>query len=96
MMQTYIDCLHLKKYDKSRMNEFSKLQVDQLKELSRKPDIYERLTKSLAPNMWDLDDVKKGLLCQIFDGSALILQSWASFREDINILLLGDPGTSKS
>lgn len=41
------------------------LQVEQLKELSKLPDIYERLTKSLAPNIWELDDVKKGLLCQV-------------------------------
>ncbi|XP_074335653.1 DNA replication licensing factor MCM4 [Apium graveolens] len=115
LFKTYIDCLHLKKTDKSRMNAEDPMEVEngsstndedvpnnyedkveQLKELSRQPDIYERLTKSLAPNIWELDDVKKGLLCQLFGGSALTLQSGASFRGDINILLVGDPGTSKS
>ncbi|KAL2320399.1 hypothetical protein Fmac_029368 [Flemingia macrophylla] len=33
-------------------------------QLSKRPDIYEILTKSLVPNIWELDDVKKGLLCQ--------------------------------
>lgn len=33
---------------------------------------------------------------QLFGGNALKLQSGASFRGDINILLVGDPGTSKS
>ena len=42
------------------------LQVEKLKELSKKPDIYEMLTRSLAPNIWELDDVKKGLLCQVY------------------------------
>ncbi|XP_051144197.1 DNA replication licensing factor MCM4 [Andrographis paniculata] len=70
--------------------------VEKLKELSKLPDIYERLTRSLAPNIWELDDVKKGLLCQLFGGNALTLTSGASFRGDINILLVGDPGTSKS
>lgn len=41
------------------------LQIEQLKELSKQPDIYETLTRSLAPNIWELDDVKKGLLCQV-------------------------------
>lgn len=41
------------------------MQVKQLKELSKLPDIYDRLTRSLAPNIWELDDVKKGLLCQV-------------------------------
>ncbi|KAK6121483.1 hypothetical protein DH2020_044774 [Rehmannia glutinosa] len=112
---TYIDCLHLKTIDKSRMyvedstvteNEASRNdnestldiedKVEQLKELSRQPDIYEKLTRSLAPNIWELDDVKKGLLCQLFGGNVLKLPSGASFRGDINILLVGDPGTSKS
>ncbi|KAM7470817.1 hypothetical protein LguiA_009000 [Lonicera macranthoides] len=115
LFKTYVDCLHLKKTDKSRMNAEDPMEiengssindedtpldyddkVEQLKELSRQPDIYERLTRSLAPNIWELDDVKKGLLCQLFGGNALKLKSGASFRGDINILLVGDPGTSKS
>ncbi|XP_042012531.1 DNA replication licensing factor MCM4-like isoform X2 [Salvia splendens] len=51
---------------------------------------------SLAPNIWELDDVKRSHLCQLFGGNALKLPSGASFRGDINILLVGDPGTSKS
>ncbi|XP_021286254.1 DNA replication licensing factor MCM4 [Herrania umbratica] len=116
LFKTYIDCLHIKKTDKSRMMAEDPMEVDngsqsqrieddvqldedkveELKELSKQPDIYERLTRSLAPNIWELDDVKKGLLCQLFGGNALKLPSGASFRGDINILLVGDPGTSKS
>ncbi|KAK1436544.1 hypothetical protein QVD17_02325 [Tagetes erecta] len=112
LFKTYIDCLHIKKTDKSRMNAEDPMeteqsstqddpmdsedQVEKLKQLSKRPDIYEMLTRSLAPNIWELDDVKKGLLCQLFGGSALTLQSGANFRGDINILLVGDPGTSKS
>ncbi|XWS62740.1 hypothetical protein CRYUN_Cryun06bG0036800 [Craigia yunnanensis] len=114
LFKTYIDCLHIKKADKSRMMaedpmevdkgsqrieddvQFDEDKVEELKELSKQPDIYERLTRSLAPNIWELDDVKKGLLCQLFGGNALKLPSGVSFRGDINILLVGDPGTSKS
>lgn len=114
LFKTYIDCLHIKKSDKSRMLAedpmevdnptgrhveditFDEEKVEKLKELSKQPDIYDRLTRSLAPNIWELDDVKKGLLCQLFGGNALTLPSGASFRGDINILLVGDPGTSKS
>ncbi|CAN4107486.1 unnamed protein product [Withania somnifera] len=112
LFKTYIDCLHLKKTDKSRMHAEDPMEIEngvgndelldheekieKLKELSKQPDIYERLTKALAPNIWELDDVKKGLLCQLFGGNALSLPSGASFRGDINILLVGDPGTSKS
>ncbi|KNA23115.1 hypothetical protein SOVF_027630 [Spinacia oleracea] len=115
LFKTFIDCLHIKKTDKSRMQNEDPMEVemgssgneedlnvdyqkkvDRLKELSKLPDIYNRLTRSLAPNIWELDDVKKGLLCQLFGGSQLKMASGASFRGDINILLVGDPGTSKS
>ncbi|CAM8926614.1 unnamed protein product [Rhodiola kirilowii] len=108
LFKTYVDCLHIKKTAMSRMNaedpmdnenpdsNEKNLQVEQLKELSKKPDIYDILTRSLAPNIWELDDVKRGLLCQLFGGNALKLPSGASFRGDINVLLVGDPGTSKS
>nr|KAJ0204532.1 hypothetical protein LSAT_V11C500272140 [Lactuca sativa] len=115
LFKTYIDCLHLKKTDNSRMNAEDPMETEQnstqngeeprvdneelvekLKELSKQPDIYDMLTRSLAPNIWELDDVKKGLLCQLFGGSALTHDTGATFRGDINILLVGDPGTSKS
>ncbi|CAH8262400.1 unnamed protein product [Arabidopsis lyrata] len=82
-----------------RVDEDVELDEEKLRkfqELSKQPDIYERLSRSLAPNIWELDDVKKGLLCQLFGGNALNLASGANFRGDINILLVGDPGTSKS
>ncbi|KAK2642769.1 hypothetical protein Ddye_024532 [Dipteronia dyeriana] len=34
-------------------------------ELLKLLDIYETLTRSMALNIWELDDVKKGLLCQV-------------------------------
>eukprot|EP00850_Spirogloea_muscicola_P026634 SM008923S23792 [mRNA] locus=s8923:126:554:- [translate_table: standard] len=40
-------------------------QLERLLELSRQPDVYERLARSLAPSIWELDDIKKGLLCQV-------------------------------
>jgi DNA replication licensing factor MCM4 len=39
---------------------------DELMKLGRSADIYERLTASLAPSIWQMDDVKKGILCQLF------------------------------
>jgi len=66
--------------------------------LSKSGDIYEQLTRSLAPSIWELDDVKKGILSQLFGGTNKEFKSTsgARFRGEINILLCGDPGTSKS
>jgi DNA replication licensing factor MCM4 len=66
--------------------------------LAKSGDIYEQLVKSLAPSIWELDDVKKGVLSQLFGGTNKEFKSasGARFRGEINILLCGDPGTSKS
>lgn len=68
----------------------------ELRALGADEGIYERLTRSLAPSIWELDDVKKGLLCQLFGGCAKGFASGQRFRGEINVLLCGDPGTSKS
>lgn len=40
-------------------------QIARLKQISQEPDIYEKLMRSVAPSIWELDDIKKGLLCQV-------------------------------
>ena len=48
-----------------------------------------------------MDDVKKGILLQLFGGTNKSISRGGGgggprFRGDINVLLVGDPGTSKS
>lgn len=43
-----------------------------MQELSKEPDIYDKLVASIAPSIWQLEDVKKGILCQLFGGSAKV------------------------
>mmetsp|Transcript_9156 Transcript_9156/g.13721 ORF Transcript_9156/g.13721 Transcript_9156/m.13721 type:complete len:889 (-) Transcript_9156:170-2836(-) len=107
--------------------------IQQLEQMARSPDIYDRLVNSLAPSIWGLDDVKKGVLCMLFGGNSRRVKKGTAERKqkqkeddsydsdfsddgeggngndssngstsklnkrgDINILLCGDPGTSKS
>ncbi|KAG9299066.1 hypothetical protein G9A89_020379 [Geosiphon pyriformis] len=67
-------------------------------ELSRDPNLYDILARSLAPSIYELDDVKKGILLQLFGGTNKKFQKLGAprYRGDINVLLVGDPGTSKS
>ncbi|KZO94675.1 MCM-domain-containing protein [Calocera viscosa TUFC12733] len=70
-------------------------------ELAQKPDIYDILSRSLAPSIWEMDDVKKGILLQLFGGTNKSIARGGGgggprYRGDINVLLVGDPGTSKS
>ena len=51
-------------------SRFSPERIAELEDLSRKPDVYDRLVKALAPSIWELDDVKKGVLCMLFGGNS--------------------------
>lgn len=70
--------------------------IVKIKEVSTRPDVYELLATSLAPSIFELDDVKKGILLQLFGGTTKTFTKGGKYRGDINILLCGDPSTSKS
>ncbi|KAI0283726.1 MCM2/3/5 family-domain-containing protein [Russula brevipes] len=47
-----------------------KVEMEQkVRELTLRPDIYDLLGRSLAPSVWSMDDVKKGILLQLFGGT---------------------------
>ena len=78
--------------------EFSPARIREIEELSRQPDVYDRLAKSVAPSIWELEDIKKGILCQLFGATNKTFKGASAnkVRGDINILLVGDPGVAKS
>lgn len=71
---------------------------EKIRETGARDDIYELLSRSLAPSIYEMDDVKKGILLQLFGGANKTFQKGGSpkYRGDINVLLCGDPSTSKS
>lgn len=73
-------------------------EVEKIKETAARRDIYDLLSRSLAPSIFEMDDVKKGILLQMFGGTNKTFQKGGSpkYRGDINVLLCGDPSTSKS
>ena len=70
--------------------------IDEKNENRYETGWYKYLIDSLAPSITEMDDVKKGLLCQLFGGTTKSLTNNQKLRGDINILMIGDPGTSKS
>lgn len=75
--------------------------VEKLKEIADRPDAYELLARSLAPSIYEMEDVKKGILLQLFGGTNKTISTGGGgggprYRGDINVLMVGDPGTSKS
>jgi DNA replication licensing factor MCM4 len=63
-----------------------------------KPTIVGKLVQSFAPSIYEEDEVKKGLLCQLFGGTPKfwIKDNKGKCRPEINTMLCGDPSTAKS
>lgn len=85
--------------EQEEVDEIRKLsedEVEKIQRVARRPDVYQLLARSLAPSIFEMDDVKKGLLLQLFGGANKDFKKGSRTRGDINILLCGDPSTSKS
>ncbi|KAF2173510.1 hypothetical protein M409DRAFT_15790 [Zasmidium cellare ATCC 36951] len=69
-----------------------------IKATAEREDVYDLLSRSLAPSINEMDDVKKGILLQLFGGTNKSFEKGGSpkYRGDINVLLCGDPSTAKS
>ncbi|KAI1821569.1 MCM2/3/5 family protein [Xylaria intraflava] len=75
---------------------FSEEEEQEFLELSRRPDLYNVMADCIAPSIYGNRDIKKAILCLLLGGSKKILPDGMKLRGDINVLLLGDPGTAKS
>lgn len=84
--------------DVDETRKISEEEEAKIKATAARGDVYELLSRSLAPSVYEMDDVKKGILLQLFGGTNKSFEKGGSpkYRGDINVLLCGDPSTSKS
>ena len=64
--------------------------------LSKNPDIYNRLIESYAPHITGHEIIKESILLLMAGSTQRQLNDGSKIRGDINIFLVGDPGTAKS
>merc|ERR1711865_731239 len=81
--------------------EISADDEERFEQMAKDPLIREKIFKSIAPAICGsskdvIDEVKKAVACLLFGGSRKLLPDGTRMRGDINVLLLGDPGTAKS
>lgn len=94
---TFIEAMLIEK-QKQGYNELElDLETEALvRSIGNDPDPYGRLAKSIAPEIYGHEDVKKALLLQLVSGVTKVLPDGMKIRGDINICLMGDPGVAKS
>ncbi|EPQ60991.1 MCM-domain-containing protein [Gloeophyllum trabeum ATCC 11539] len=76
--------------------QFSPEEEEEFGEMARSEGFYERFARSVGPSIYGSLDIKKAITCLLFGGSKKVLPDGMRLRGDINVLLLGDPGTAKS
>jgi len=67
-----------------------------IRELAKRPDIYDLLVKSLAPSIYGYEEIKLAIILSLFGGAPRVRKDGTRVRGDIHILLIGDPSLGKS
>ena len=83
-------------FEDSRISESD---IEEILNLSNREDIFELLWKSLAPEVYGYESVKKGITLQLFEGNRPTDDTFKTDTMDrwtIHVLLIGDPGIGKS
>jgi len=67
----------------------------QILELARDPWVHRKIIRSIAPSIYGYEHVKEAVMYLLFGGVPKYLPD-IKIRGDMNVLLIGDPGTAKS
>ena len=86
----------VKAHDQLAGFRLSEQDEQEIRALSRDRDIVEKVIESMAPSIYGHNDIKTAVALSLFGGVSKEAQGSLKIRGDINILLLGDPGTAKS
>lgn len=70
---------------------------ERFRQFARQPDVVRRVLEAIAPNIYGHENIKMGLALAMFGGEERRkAEDTHKVRGDINVLIMGDPGTAKS
>jgi replicative DNA helicase Mcm len=69
---------------------------EEILKVSKDPELYDKMKKSISPTIFGLEIEKEALILQLFGGIAKEMPDGTRIRGDIHTLFVGDPGTAKS
>ncbi|XVF86157.1 hypothetical protein PTKIN_Ptkin18bG0017600 [Pterospermum kingtungense] len=85
-----------KKHDLFSAYKLTQEDKEEIEKLAKDTQIGERIIKSIAPSIYGHEDIKTAIALAMFGGQEKNVEGKHRLRGDINVLLLGDPGTAKS
>ncbi|XP_074591820.1 DNA replication licensing factor MCM7 [Curcuma longa] len=94
---TYLEAMSIshfkKKYEEYELKDNEQ---EEIRTLTEDGDVYNKLSRSLAPEIFGHEDVKKALLLLLVGAPHRKLCDGMKIRGDLHICLMGDPGVAKS
>jgi replicative DNA helicase Mcm len=79
----------------SEMLDLTQEEEEEIREIADDPMVFTKLLRSIAPSIYGNDYIKEAVLYLLIGGVAKQLED-VRIKGDINVLLVGDPGTAKS
>ena len=76
--------------------EVSPEEEKMIKTLSQSPNVYQKIIDSFAPHIHGHSIIKEAIILLIVGSNQRLLDDGSKIRGDINVFLVGDPGTAKS
>lgn len=94
---TYIEANNLiVKQRDITVNELTQKEIDEVMELSKQPNVYDKLVFNVSPSLDSKANLmKEAALLAIVGGNKVNVED-INLRDTINVLFLGDPSTGKS
>lgn len=96
VFNTLIEANNVKRFGDETVIELTEEDKKEIRGLSKKANIADRIFESVAPSIYGHKFIKKAITLAMFGGIPKDIGGKHKIRGDINCLLLGDPGTAKS
>ena len=97
LYKLYVEANHIESLTKGTEEiEISQRDEEVIRKVAKDPDLISKLIASVAPSIYGMDEVKEAILYMLVGGVTKVTPDGIRLRGDINILLVGDPGTAKS
>ncbi|KAL8089301.1 DNA replication licensing factor MCM7 [Apium graveolens] len=94
---TYLEVMSVSHFKKKYEDyELEGDEEEKIARLAEDGDIYNKLSRSLAPEIYGHEDIKKALLLLLVGAPHRTLKDGMKIRGDLHICLMGDPGVAKS